>query len=110
MKALPWIVAGFALGLSVILLLRLTEPETEYATGPDGVESVARKTYGWGTKTLIGGKVGSVKGAVKESVGRVIGNDQMASEGAADRVVGNVKSAAGQFGHAVGQTIHDLNR
>jgi len=54
--------------------------------------------------------VGSFAGAIKEGVGRLTGDDQMADEGAADRVVGNVEDAAGQLGHAVGETIHDLNR
>jgi uncharacterized protein YjbJ (UPF0337 family) len=110
MKALPWIVVGVAVGLGVTLLLRLDEPETESATGSDAVESVARKTYGWGTKTLVGGKAASVKGVIKETTGRVTGNDRMTAEGAAERVVGDVKDAAGQLGHGAAQTIHDLNR
>jgi uncharacterized protein YjbJ (UPF0337 family) len=110
MKALPWIVAGVGIGVGVTLLLRLTGPEAESATGYDGVEKAARKTYGWGTKTRIGGKAGAVAGAIKEGVGRVTGDRDLADEGAADRVVGNVKDAAGKLGHAMGQTIHDLNR
>jgi uncharacterized protein YjbJ (UPF0337 family) len=110
MKALPWIVAGVAVGLGVTLLLRLDEPETESATGFDAVESVARKTYGWGAKTLVGGKAASVKGAIKETTGRVTGNSRMTAEGEAERVVGNVKDAAGQLGRAAAETIHDLNR
>jgi uncharacterized protein YjbJ (UPF0337 family) len=43
-------------------------------------------------------------------VGALAGDDEMADEGAADRVVGNVKDAAGKLGQAVGQTIHDMNR
>jgi uncharacterized protein YjbJ (UPF0337 family) len=105
MKALPWIVAGVAVGLGVTLLLRLDEPETESATGSDAVESVARKTYGWGAKTLVGGKAASVK----EATGRVTGNKRMTAEGEAERVVGNVKDAAGHLGRAAAQTIHDLN-
>ena len=110
MKALPWIVAGVAVGLGVTLLLRLDEPETESATGSDAVESVARKTYGWGAKTLVGGKAASFRGAIKETTGRVTGNSRMTVEGEAERVVGNVKDAAGQLGRAAAETIHDLNR
>lgn len=89
MKALPWILAGVAVGVCVILLLKVTEPDTESTTletesatpeagsgtaetesvttktksaesaaGPDGVETAAPKKYGWGTKTLVGGKAG----------------------------------------------------
>jgi uncharacterized protein YjbJ (UPF0337 family) len=110
MRALPWVVAGVGIGVGVTLLLRLTEPEAEYATGYDGVERAARKTFGWGTKQRAEGKAGSVAGAIKKGVGRFTGDDEMAGEGAVDQVVGDVKDAAGQLGHAVGQTIHDLNR
>jgi uncharacterized protein YjbJ (UPF0337 family) len=51
-----------------------------------------------------------VGGAIKKGVGKLTGDDQMADEGAADRVAGQVKDAAGQVGHAVGETIHELNR
>jgi uncharacterized protein YjbJ (UPF0337 family) len=34
----------------------------------------------------------------------------MTAEGEAERVVGNVKDAAGQLGRAAAETIHDLNR
>jgi hypothetical protein len=77
MKALPWIVAGIAIGVIVTFWMRRPEPETEYAEESDGVESAARKTYGWGTKTLIGGRVGPPKaGGVEESVGQVIANNR----------------------------------
>ena len=109
MRALPWILLGVGIG-AVITAVFFNEPEAEYATGYDSVEDAARKTFGWGTKKRAEGKVGSVAGAIKEGVGRLTGNDELADEGAADRVVGHVKDAAGELGHAVGQTIHDLNR
>jgi uncharacterized protein YjbJ (UPF0337 family) len=112
MKALPWIIAGMGVGvgLTLVMLNEQVGPQPEYATGSDSVERAARKTFGWGTKRRAEGKAGSVVGAIKEGIGRVTGNDQMTNEGAADRVVGNVKDAAGQLGNAVGETIHDLNR
>ena len=110
MRTFPWIVAGVGIGLGVTLLFLLNEPEEEYATGYDSVEGAARKTFGWGTKTRVKGTAESVVGAVKEGVGRITGDDELAGEGAADRVVGNIKDAAGTVGHAVGQTIHDLNK
>jgi uncharacterized protein YjbJ (UPF0337 family) len=109
MRALPWIIAGAGIGMGVTLLL-FNKSEPEYATGHDGAESAARKTFGWGTKKRAEGKMGLVKGAIRERVGRLTGDDQMAAEGAADRVVGQVKDAAGQLGHAAGETIHELNR
>jgi uncharacterized protein YjbJ (UPF0337 family) len=109
MRALPWIIAGIGIGVGVTILL-FNESEPEYATGYDGVESAARKTFGWGTRKRAEGKMGLVKGAIKERVGKLTGDDQMADEGAADRVAGDVKDAAGQLGQAVGETIHELNR
>ena len=109
MRALPWIIAGVGIGVGVTILL-FNESEPEYATGYDGVESAARKTFGWGTKKRAEGKLRVIAGAIKEGAGKLTGDDQMAAEGAADRVVGQVKDAAGQLGHAAGETIHDLNR
>jgi uncharacterized protein YjbJ (UPF0337 family) len=110
MRALPWIIAGVGVGVGVTMLLFNNESGPEYATGYDGVESAARKTFGWGTKKRAEGKVGSFAGAIKEGVGRLTGDDQMAGEGAVDRVAGQMKDAAGQLGHAAGETIRDLNR
>jgi uncharacterized protein YjbJ (UPF0337 family) len=109
MRALPWLIAGVGIGVGVTILL-FNESEPDYATGYDGVERAARKTFGWGARRQAEGKVGSVAGAIKEGVGRLTGDDEMADEGAADQVVGNVKDAAGQLGQAVGETIHYLNR
>ncbi len=115
MRALPWILAGVGIGVGVTVLLFNgngnglgTQPE--YGTGYDGVERAARKTFGWGTGKQAEGKVGAAAGAIKEGVGRLTGNDDMAAEGATDRAVGNVKDAAGKVGHAAAQTLHDLNK
>jgi uncharacterized protein YjbJ (UPF0337 family) len=109
MKALPWIAAGIGIGIGVTFLL-FSEPEPAYDTGYDSVERAARKTFGWGTQKRAEGKVGSVVGAVKEGLGRFTGDEQMADEGTAQRVVGDVKDAAGKLGHAAAETLHDLNR
>ena len=109
MKAFPWILAGIGIGVAATIVM-YSGPEPRYTTGSDGVESAARKSFGWGTQKRAEGKAGSVAGAIKQGVGHLTGNDQMADEGAVDRVAGNVKDAAGQLGHAVGQTIHDLNK
>ena len=78
--------------------------------GSTSVERAARKTFGWGAGKEAEGKVGSVAGAVKQGIGQLTGNDRLADEGAADRVVGDVKDAAGKVGQAAAQTIHDMNR
>jgi uncharacterized protein YjbJ (UPF0337 family) len=110
MRVLPWIVAGVGIGVGVTLLARLMDEEPDYATGYDGVERAAQKTFGWGTKARVRGTADSVIGAVKEGVGRFTGNDNLAGEGSLQRAVGDVTDAAGTLGHAVGETIHDLNR
>ena len=109
MKGLPWIIVGIGVGAAVTYML-FNEPEPEYDTGYDGFADVARKTFSWGTRKQAEGKVGSFAGAVKQGVGNLTGNQNLADEGTADRVVGKVKDAAGQVGQAAGQTIHDLNK
>lgn len=109
MRALPWIVAGVGIGAGVTILL-LNQSQPQYSTGYDSVEDAAHKTFGWGTKQEVEGKGRSVVGAVKEGVGRITGNPDLANEGAAEHLAGSVKNAAGKVGQAVGETIHDLNR
>jgi uncharacterized protein YjbJ (UPF0337 family) len=95
------------------MMLNGSTAEPAYASGYDGydgVERAARKSFGWGTKRRAEGKVESFTGAIKQGVGRLTGDDEMAGEGTADRFVGNLKDAAGQLGESAGQTIHDLNQ
>ncbi|WP_353072793.1 CsbD family protein [Tunturiibacter gelidiferens] len=110
MRGFPWILAGIGVGVAVTYLLFVNEPEPAYDTSYDGFTDAARKTYAWGTKKQAEGKLGSVAGAIKEGAGNLTGNQNLADEGTADRVVGDVKDAAGRVGQAVGQTIHDLNK
>ena len=102
--------AGGAIGAAVTILILNSEREPEYATGYDGMERAAGKTFGWGVKRRAEGKVGGAVGAVKEAVGRFTGDSDLEAEGAVDRVAGKVKDTIGEVGTAVGQTIHDLNR
>jgi uncharacterized protein YjbJ (UPF0337 family) len=105
MRAFPWVMAGIGIGagLMILLMSEYKEIQAESATGYDGVERAAEKTYGWGTKTRVGGKVRSIAGSIKEDVGRFTGNQDLADEGTADRVVGGVKDVAGRVGSAVGR-------
>lgn len=109
MRTLPWMMVGGA-GIAAATVFLLNRSQPEYATGSDGVERAARKSFGWGTKKRVQGAVDSVTGAVKGGVGWLTGNDKMAMEGDAERAAGVATHAAGTVGQAVGQTIHDLNR
>ena len=108
MKALSWILAGIGVGLVTYVVLN--QPGPQYATGNDDVEDAADKTALWGSKQRITGTGGQLFGKVKEAVGRAAGDDQLASEGVADQVVGAVKDTAGDAAQSIGQTIHELNR
>lgn len=109
MRSLSWLLAGAAIGAGIAVLV-LNEQESEYATGYDSVDRAARKTFGWGTRQRAEGTAGSVVGRVKEGVGRFTGDSSLEAEGAVQKVAGEVKDAAGEAGHAVAQTIHDLNK
>jgi uncharacterized protein YjbJ (UPF0337 family) len=105
-----WMLVGSAIGVAVAVLVMKSESEPEYATGYDGVERAAEKTFDWGVKQRFEGKMASVAGAVKEGVGRFTGDADLEAEGSVDRVVGKVKDVAGEVGTAAAQTLHDLNR
>jgi uncharacterized protein YjbJ (UPF0337 family) len=108
MKAFPWIIAGVGVGLAAYIVLN--QPAPQYTTGNDSIEDAAANTTLWGSKKRISGTGGNILGKVKEGFGRATGDDELAGEGVADQAVGAVKDAAGQAAHAIGETIHDLNR
>ncbi len=54
------------------------------------------------------GKWDKTKGAVKENVGRAIGDRDMEDEGAADRASGNVQEGFGEAKHKIGDTVKDV--
>jgi uncharacterized protein YjbJ (UPF0337 family) len=109
MKAMPWILAGVSVG-AVLTYLILNEPSPQTETGWDAVENAAKRTANWGSKTRLSSVGSTVAGKVKQGVGRVLGDDDLAGEGVLDQAVGTVKDAAGDLAQAAGQTIHDLNR
>ncbi len=108
MKSLPWILA--ALGLGVAAYVVINTPGPEYATGNDSIESAARKTSAWGSKNRVTGKGTNLGGKIKEGIGNLTGNPNLADEGLADQVAGSLKDAAGSVAQAAGQTIHEFNR
>ena len=109
MKTLSWILAGMGAG-AVLAYIVMTQPRPAAATGWDSVEDAAANTFGWGTKNRVSGTGTNVAGKVKEGVGKLTGNPDLADEGVADQAVGSVKDAVGAVAQAAGETIHDLNR
>jgi uncharacterized protein YjbJ (UPF0337 family) len=49
----------------------------------------------------IKGKVQKAKGAVKESVGNLTGNERQRAEGEADQVAGDLRDKAGKAVHGI---------
>ena len=108
MKSLPWILA--AVGLGVAAYVVMTTPGPEYATGNDSIEDAARRTSAWGSKNQITGAGTNFRGKLKEGIGNLTGNPDLANEGVVDQVSGSLKGAAGSVAQAAGQTIHEFNR
>jgi len=57
-------------------------------------------------KNTVSGGVDKAKGAVKETVGKAVGNDRMRAEGAADKAKGEVKQTAGKVADAARDTVN----
>lgn len=108
MKTLAWFAAGIGVGLVIYLIANAPEPL--YATGSDTLEDAARSAANWGTKQRVTGTGTGVLGRVKEGLGNLAGNPDLANEGTGDRVAGEIKEGVGEFAQAAGQTLHDLNR
>jgi uncharacterized protein YjbJ (UPF0337 family) len=109
MKPIHWILGGMALGAAVAVIL-LSEPDLQHETRSGNIEDAANQAWRWGTKKRFGGAADRLVGRAKESIGRVTGDDNLVGEGVINQAAGAVKDTAGRWGHAVGETIHDLNR
>jgi uncharacterized protein YjbJ (UPF0337 family) len=109
MKALPWILAGVGAGAAIAYVI-LNQPQPQAATGWDSVENAAIRTFGWGSKSRLSGLGAKVGGKIKEGLGRVAADPDLADEGVGDQAVGAIKDGVGAVAQAAGQTIHDLNR
>ena len=53
----------------------------------------------------VSGAADKMKGAVKEGVGKITGDDKLRAEGAADKAKGHAKSAVGGFKDTVKDTV-----
>jgi len=54
------------------------------------------------------GKFDQAKGAVKENVGKALNDRDLETEGAADRVGGNVQEGFGTARRKVGEAVEDI--
>ena len=106
MKALPWLIAGVGIGLTIFLV---NQPGARYATGTDEVEDAGDEVAICGSKQRVAGTGRGLVGKLKKSVGHVAGDDALAGAGAVDQCVGGARDVAGQVAQAVGETIHDLD-
>jgi uncharacterized protein YjbJ (UPF0337 family) len=57
-------------------------------------------------KDRVAGSAKQVKGAVKEAVGKVVGDAKLESEGKADKVQGKVQNAVGGLKDAVREAVN----
>jgi uncharacterized protein YjbJ (UPF0337 family) len=108
MKGLAWMVAGIGVGVAAYVVFN--QPGPKNRTGDSDVEDVAGRTALWGSKQRVAGTGNQLVGRAKEGIGRVTGDDQVASEGVAQQAVGGVKDSIGSVAQAAGEAIHDLNR
>ena len=113
-NAFPWIIAGVGAGIATYLLLREQNgpryaAASAYDAGYDAVNNAAARTDAWGIRQRVAGAGSSVLGKVKEGVGRMTGNDRLATEGALDDAAGQLRNATGTAANAASQTLRDLN-
>jgi uncharacterized protein YjbJ (UPF0337 family) len=112
MKALPWIVASLGVGVALCVLWGKRSRQYQTIGGEDlhdAIEDVAETTFGWGTKQRVAGSAERVTGKLKEGLGRIAGDDDLAADGVLTQAAGIVKDAAGSLAQATGETIHNLN-
>lgn len=107
MKRHVWIPLALGIVATYIILDRRA---SRYATEYDEWERAADRTDLWGSKQRVAGTGRDFLGKVKETVGRITGNDDLAGEGAVDQVAGAVQDTAGKVANAASDTIRDFNR
>ena len=56
-------------------------------------------------KNRIEGSADKAKGSIKETVGRMTGNDRLRAEGQVDKTKGHIKDAVGKAADAVRESV-----
>jgi len=66
-----------------------------------------RKTQGAPVmdKNRIAGSIKEIKGAVKEAIGKVVGDAKLQSDGKTDKAVGKIQNAVGGLNDAVSDAV-----
>lgn len=59
-------------------------------------------------KDEVQGKANQAKGAIKETIGRAVGDSDLESEGAAERTSGHIQEGTGKARRKVGDAISDV--
>ena len=109
MRASRLLLTGIGVGAALTYAL-FYEPTLQREAGFDGVEDTANRVRHWGTKQRFGGGADTLMGRMKEGVGRIAGDDNLAGQGIEDQAVGAVKNTVGRWGQAASETLHELNR
>jgi uncharacterized protein YjbJ (UPF0337 family) len=60
-------------------------------------------------KNRIEGNVDKAKGSVKDTAGKVLGNDRLRAEGQGDKLKGEIKDAAGKTADAARHAIDEAS-
>jgi len=61
-------------------------------------------------KDQVKGRVEDVKGKIKETAGKAVGNDRLRSEGVADQVAGKSQAAYGDAKKKVADVAKDIGK
>jgi uncharacterized protein YjbJ (UPF0337 family) len=107
MKRQVWI--PLALGI-VATYIFLDRRAARYTAEYDELEAAADRTDLWGSKQRIAGTGRDFLGKVKEGVGRITGDDDLAGRGVVDQIAGAVQDTAGKAANAASDTIREFNR
>ncbi|MHB1937325.1 MAG: CsbD family protein [Acidobacteriaceae bacterium] len=107
MKRQLWIPLALGIVATYIILDRRA---ARYAAECDDMEAAANSTAYWGSKQRLAGTGRGLLGRLKEGLGRVTGDDDLAGRGVVDQIAGAVQETAGRAAHGVSDTIRDLNR
>ena len=57
-------------------------------------------------KDQVEGRAEQLKGAIKETAGKVVGNEKLKAEGTADKVVGKVQADVGDAKEAIKDAVN----